>query len=173
MSGSVVEHKVGIAATIVVVLAILVTIAAMIFVPFLVPEARAAEILKDGLAWAKQGDYPRAEALFAHAIRENPRNADAHFNHGMVLLGMSRTAEACQRMYNAIQLEAANAEFRLEYGRCLIIDGKVEDGARSVKQAAELGFCDMTRIESDPSYTPARGNPSFDDALKIMTGRCR
>lgn len=56
-------------------------------------------------AYAKQGRYADAEALFHRAVEDDPGAVHPRVNHGLTLAALSRFAEAKQALRKAMTLD--------------------------------------------------------------------
>jgi hypothetical protein len=49
--------------------------------------------------------------------------------------------------------------------------GELERGLAAFQRAAEVGFADLTMVDSDPEMAPLRPMPGFDDARGVIRQR--
>lgn len=174
MSGTVFEYRVGQGATGVVIAAFSISFLAIVLVPLRLSKARANELVNEGIAVAKSGDYERAERLLEEALKEDPTNAEYAYNLGQIYLrdGGPVADKACPTLYKAAQLKPADAEFRVEYGRCLALVNRPGDAIESLKHAAALGFCDRTRLANEPAFRNLQPLSAFQEVLGTISSRC-
>lgn len=166
------EQRVQKAAIAVVCTAVALTLAAVIIVPLRAPKAKAHELANIAVNHARNGDYERAEHLLRLAIQQDNGNAGMHFNLGMVLLGLNRDADACAELYEALRRDSGNPEYNVEYGRCLVQLGDLQNAGAALLRGIDLGFCDRKRIEDDTLYDPLRREPVYRQIMDALTARC-
>ena len=103
------------------------------------PELGAAFSLR-GLVYASMGEDRLADDSFAHALRINPRDADAMHNRGWFLCQRNRFDDADRLFEQAL----AQSQYRdvlrtyLVQGVCHARAGRLEDAERKLTRAYEL-----------------------------------
>jgi type IV pilus assembly protein PilF len=93
-----------------------------------------------GLIYMRLGDNRQAEDSFRRAVALNPRDADAHHNHGWLQCLQSRHAEA-QRSFQlalAMPIYAGRSRTLMAQGICQARAGQLEEAERSLSRSYEL-----------------------------------
>ena len=88
------------------------------------------------------------EALMRHRLENDPANAPAHFNLGVLLLGRKDTASAIGHLRDALRLEPEQPMALNDLGAALESQGKLEDALEQFRHALRI----------EPDYTSARFN---------------
>ena len=88
------------------------------------------------------------EALMRHRLENDPANASAHFNLGVLLLGRKDAAGAIGHLRDAVRLEPAQPMAWNDLGAALQAEGKVEEALEQFRSALRI----------DPDYGNARFN---------------
>lgn len=68
-------------------------------------QAAARDVVDEGSRLFQQGDLKGARAAFEKAIRQNPNNAVAHSNLGVLLCKMSQPADGIPHLEKALDLD--------------------------------------------------------------------
>jgi tetratricopeptide (TPR) repeat protein len=68
----------------------------------------------------------------------NPRDADAHYQLGLIYQQRRQYAEAAARFQRAIEIDPSEADYHLQFGRIARQQGRFEDATRSLQTAASL-----------------------------------
>jgi tetratricopeptide (TPR) repeat protein len=68
----------------------------------------------------------------------NPRDADAHYQLGLIYQQRRQYAEAAARFQRAIEIDPSEADYHLQLGRIARQQGRFEDAAQSLQTAASL-----------------------------------
>jgi len=103
------------------------------------PELGAAFSLR-GLIYASMGEAALADESFDHALRINPRDADAMHNRAWFLCQRNKFAEADRLFEQALAMPQYRETQRslLAQGVCLARAGKLEEAERRLARAYEL-----------------------------------
>ncbi|HEY2012153.1 MAG TPA: tetratricopeptide repeat protein [Bryobacteraceae bacterium] len=88
------------------------------------------------------------EALMRHRLDNDPGNASAHFNLGVLLLGRKETASAIGHLQEAVRLDPNQPLAWNDLGAGFEAEGKLDDALESFRKALEI----------EPGYTSARFN---------------
>lgn len=88
------------------------------------------------------------EALMRHRLENDPANASAHFNLGVLLLGRKDSASAIGELREALRLNPQQPMALNDLGAALEAGGKLDDALDQFRRALAL----------DPGYTNARFN---------------
>ncbi len=103
------------------------------------PELGAAFSLR-GLVYASMGEEALADESFDHALRINPRDADAMHNRGWFLCQRNKFAEADRLFEQALAIPQYRDTQRslLAQGVCNARAGKLDEAERKLARAYEL-----------------------------------
>ena len=106
------------------------------------PQEQARDMMQQGLAKEKGGEYASALAMYDHAARMDPQNADAVFSAGLIRLRTPRwRQQGTLEVEKAIAMAPFNAMFVTEYGSFLIENGQMLK-AQKLLEVAEKNFKD-------------------------------
>jgi DnaJ-class molecular chaperone len=106
------------------------------------PQEQSKDMLQQGLAKEQAGEYASALAMFDHAARLDPQNAEAIFHAGMNRLRTPRwRQEGSQQVEKAIAMAPYNAIFVTEYATFLIENGQMLK-AQKLLEATQKTFKD-------------------------------
>jgi protein O-GlcNAc transferase len=116
-----------------------------------------------GILHAQRGEFPEAERRLSSALKLNPNDASAQFNHGNVLLRLERYDEAYAALGRALIQNPSLAEAALNRGNIQMLRKRYAEAIASFEDA----------IRINPNYAEAycnRGNAleelrRFDEAL--------
>ncbi|SPE38873.1 Tetratricopeptide TPR_2 repeat protein [Candidatus Sulfopaludibacter sp. SbA6] len=88
------------------------------------------------------------EALMRHRLENDPANASAHFNLGVLLLSRQDTTSAIGHLRDALRLDPEQPMALNDLGAALESQGKLEDAVEQFRHALRI----------EPDYTSARFN---------------
>ena len=88
------------------------------------------------------------EALMRHRLENDPANASAHFNLGVLLLGRKATSPAIAELRDALHLDPRQPMAWNDLGAALQAEGKLDDAVEQFRHALQI----------EPDYTSARFN---------------
>jgi tetratricopeptide (TPR) repeat protein len=84
------------------------------------------------------GEYEKALAQFAEAIKRNPQDAEAMSNLGQVLVRLGRAGEALPYFERATSLNPDRWAYRFNYARALSVEQRWDESIASYKEAQRL-----------------------------------
>jgi protein O-mannosyl-transferase len=87
--------------------------------------------------YGRAGQPDKAEAHYQAAIKLDPNQADSHYNYGVLLVGLSRFAEATQAFRRSLELNPLNAEAQHNYAVMIEQEGRLDEAAAHYRQAIE------------------------------------
>lgn len=128
-----------------------------------------------GIAYAKVGDFPHAEAQYREALRLLPDYAEVHNNLGNLLLRMGRLEEAAQELNEAINLQPQYAAAQNNLGIVRQKQKRLEDAAACFRKALEF---DTNYLEAHFNLAgtymlagkPDQAIPEYREVLRIDPG---
>ncbi|WP_307236938.1 tetratricopeptide repeat protein [Pararhizobium capsulatum] len=85
------------------------------------------------------GDGLKSEQTYAEAVAGNPDRADLRFGHGLSLVRQKATAEAIGELEMAVQLDPANARYRMTAAVALDSVGRTEEAFELFDPAQATG----------------------------------
>jgi Flp pilus assembly protein TadD len=88
------------------------------------------------------------EALMRHRLENDPENAAAHFNLGVLLLGRKESAEAAGHLQETVRLDPTQPMAWNDLGAALEAEGKLGEALEQFRHALRI----------EPDYTSARFN---------------
>ena len=95
-----------------------------------------------GLIYARQGDFARAQAEFAEAVRVSPDDVSSRTNLGLALSELGRLAESRLHLEAAVSAQKDNANARVNLGSLLIRMGLAEEAKKEFEAALSLNPSD-------------------------------
>ena len=93
------------------------------------PEKKAAKHLKKGEEYIKASKYREAVIEFKNALQATPRNAQAHYQAGLVYIrlgGMSNLQTAFQELSKAVGLDPNILDAQIKLGEMYVISREAE-----------------------------------------------
>lgn len=90
------------------------------------PEDRAARDMKRGRELMDQKDFSRAQLEFRNAVRETPKNADAHYHLGLALVQAGLLSEALGALRTATDLDPKHTQAQLKLAEVMLSSRKTE-----------------------------------------------
>lgn len=103
------------------------------------PPRKGQDLLAEGVALMRQGQFAEAEVVFLGLLKREPRNANACYFLGLALAQAGRLEEGSGHMRRAATFEPRNALFHLNLGIALMQMGREEDALISLNRAVALG----------------------------------
>jgi tetratricopeptide (TPR) repeat protein len=91
-----------------------------------------------GASYVSVGRIAEAMPHLEHALRLDPRSANAHNEMAGALLAQGRLADAVAHYREAATLAPENERWQFNYGKALIAAGQPEAGARTLERAIAL-----------------------------------
>lgn len=133
------------------------------------PEKKAAKHLKKGEEYVKASKYREAIIEFKDALQATPKNAQAHYQAGLVYIrlgGMSNLQTAFQELSNAVELDPNILDAQIKLGEMYVISREAD----KAKGKAEFV------LTKDPKNIEARmilatvhaGNKDFAKAISLL-----
>lgn len=99
-----------------------------------------------GLAYARAGRLPEAEAMLREAVRLEPDNGGAWGNLCLVHKNLKQLPLALEECEHAVQLEPRLPEVRASLGQVQLLTGRLDEAEQTLQTALAL----------KPDFTPAR-----------------
>ncbi len=87
---------------------------------------------------ARNDDYRSPLLLWSDTVTKRPENWRAHFNHGVTLLDLQRSAEAARAFERAIHLKPGEAKAHYSLGNALLELGRAPDAIGRFTEAVRL-----------------------------------
>jgi TPR repeat protein len=115
----------------------------------------------------QRGEASEAQRLYEAIVDVRPDSGYAHLRLGQ-LAEASNDAERARAAFQAAA-DIGHPAAMFEYARLLARTGESSRAAEWVERAAEAGFHDVHRFESDPDLAPLRasaGGPAFEDRVR-------
>lgn len=88
-----------------------------------------------GIARATQGYEPEGENLLLASLTLDPRNVDAYYNLGLIVLDQGRCLLACDAFRKGLSIEPANHPLHYQLGRALERLGNLSEALNSYQLA--------------------------------------
>jgi tetratricopeptide (TPR) repeat protein len=109
-------------------------IAAWIGIFLAVPMFAAAQSLEEGIALASKGKLAEAKTTFESLLKQNDKNAEAHYRLGLILINRRFLDEddAVDHMEQAVEINPMNADYQYGLGAAY---GTKAQNAGMIKQA--------------------------------------
>jgi tetratricopeptide (TPR) repeat protein len=102
------------------------------------PKQKGRALARQGLAWERLGDTPRALAAYEAAAALGTAEAALHYNLGRLLAASGSEAKACVAFGEAASLDARDADILLERGVCRAKRGQVAQAIDDFSEAVRL-----------------------------------
>lgn len=101
-----------------------------------------------GVAFSKQGDYPKAERAYQEAIRLDPTDAKAYNNLGVALARQEKYAEAEKAFREAVRLKRDFAAAYFNLGNAHLEQNQHGEAVQAFREAARLNPRDGEALKS-------------------------
>lgn len=96
------------------------------------------QLLQQGNAAFRAGNYSQSEAIYRRIIQIDPKDASAYYNLGNALRKQGKLNEAIAAYRQAIQLNPKNALAYNNLGFTLTEQGKLDEAISAYRQAIQL-----------------------------------
>jgi tetratricopeptide (TPR) repeat protein len=127
-------------------------------------------------SYIQSGESDKANAVFAKALKANPKNAQLWFEMGTVQARAKDWTPALENLSRAVQLDPENKQYQKTYGLALARSGRFEESyallskcmsesearfniARMLKHVGQPDECQQQlelAVKANPNFLPAR-----------------
>lgn len=90
-----------------------------------------------GIGYYRQGNLEQANAKLLKALRQNPRNSQAHFAYAVLLTRFMEFDKAEEHFRKAVELDPNNSEALNNFGAFLCNQGRVDEAEKMFMQAVK------------------------------------
>ena len=101
-------------------------------------EGSVAERLEKAVQLRISGDYDQAEAIFKSVIVEQPGNADAHHELGLVYSFRAAMDESLQHLLRAVQLVPTSTLYMNDLGKTFAMFGEDDKAKMAFNHVLKL-----------------------------------
>jgi tetratricopeptide (TPR) repeat protein len=111
------------------------------------PPSASASDVSEGWAALERHDATAAAAIFAHALKNRPRDPTLHFGAGAAALGLGNRAAALTWLRTAVDLDPSFVQAQMLLGRVAYERGDSELAIQSMEKVTTLRPGDRTAAE--------------------------
>ncbi|HVI25123.1 MAG TPA: sulfotransferase [Xanthomonadaceae bacterium] len=108
----------------------------------------AQQRFADAVAAVNAGEWPRAQQLAMHLLREIPAHPDINFIAGLAALHMDQPALAVACLERAVRLAPERPDWLAQYARALVQDGRPDAARAAANRAIGLGPADAIVLDT-------------------------
>lgn len=133
--------------------------------------ASAQQRFAEAAAAANAGDWPRAQHLAMHLLREAPAHPDVNFVAGLAASYLQQAPLAVACLERAVRLAPGRADWLAQYARALALDGRTDDARTIADRAAALSPEDAVTLDTlGVVYTQAGEYERAADLFRKVIG---